>query len=162
MKETPLKGDWIKLLEEDLEKVGLSLEDENRVSNLTKSTFKKEIKKKITELSKFGLECVKMSHEKVRTIIHQNLGKPQAYLTSGTFSNSQRSILFNLRSSCENSFRDNFHNLYQSVMCQLCKLEPDTQKHALFCHVIKEHLNEEEQNILKVSTYEDIFDNLHT
>ena len=103
-----------------------------------------------------------MSHEKVRTIIHQNLGKPQAYLTSGTFSNSQRSILFNLRSSCENSFRDNFHNLYQSVICQLCKLEPDTQKHALFCHVIKEHLNEEEQNILKVSTYEDIFDNLHT
>ena len=162
MKETPLNGDWIKLLEEDLEKVGLSLEDENRVSNLTKSTFKKEIKKKITELSKFELECVKMSHEKVRTIIHQHLGKPEAYLTSGTFSNSQRSILFNLRSSCENSFRDNFHNLYQSVICQLCKLEPDTQKHALFCHVIKEHLNEEEQNILKVSTYEDIFDNLHT
>ena len=29
MKETPLKGDWIKLLEEDLEKIGLSLEDEN-------------------------------------------------------------------------------------------------------------------------------------
>ena len=88
--------------------------------------------------------------------------KPQAYLTSGTFSNAQRSILFNLRSSCENSFRDNFHNLYQSVICQLCKLETDTQKHALFCHVIKEHLNENERNILKDSSYEDIFDNLHS
>ena len=134
MKETPLKGDWIKLLEEDLEKVGLSLDDENRVSNLTKSTFKKEIKNKIADLSNFELECVKISHEKVRTIIHQNTHKPQSYLTSGTFSNAQRSILFNLRSSCENIFRDNFHNMYQNV--------------------------EDEQDILNDSDYEDIFGNL--
>ena len=137
MKETPLKGDWIKLLEEDLEKVGLSLQDEIRVSNLSKTTFKSEIKKKIIELSNFEFECLKISHEKVRLIVHKQLNNPQTYLTSGNFSNSQRSILFNLRSSCENNFRDNFHNLYQNVLCQLCNLEPDTQKHAQVCHVIK-------------------------
>ena len=44
MKESPLKGDWIKLLEEDLENLDCLFNDENRVSNLTKSTFKREIK----------------------------------------------------------------------------------------------------------------------
>ena len=39
-------------------------------------------------------------------------------------------------------------------------MEPDTQKHALSCHVIKEHPNEDEQYILNDSNYEDIFGNL--
>ena len=43
MKESPLKGDWIKLLEEDLEKVGLSLKDKNGVSNLTKERSKTKL-----------------------------------------------------------------------------------------------------------------------
>ena len=101
-----------------------------------------------------------MSHDKVRLVVHNQFNKPQSYLTSGLFSNSQRSILFNLRSSCENSFRDNFHNQYQNVACQLCYLEPDTQKHALFCKVIEEQLNQNEKNTLKDITYEDIFGNI--
>ena len=40
MKKTNLKGDWIKLLEKDLQKVGISLEDEIRVLNLSQTTFK--------------------------------------------------------------------------------------------------------------------------
>ena len=51
MKENPMKGDWILLLKDDLEKVGLTLDDEATISGLTKGQFKSQIKKKIKELS---------------------------------------------------------------------------------------------------------------
>ena len=60
----PLKGDWIKLLEKDLDLDSLFLEDEKRVSNLTKITFKSEVIKKIFKRSNFQLECPKMKHDK--------------------------------------------------------------------------------------------------
>ena len=45
MKASPMKGDWIELLKDDLEKVGLTLEDESNISSLTKYAFKNQIKK---------------------------------------------------------------------------------------------------------------------
>ena len=60
----PLKGDWIKLLEKDLELDSLFLEDEKWVSNLTKTTFKSEVAKKIFKHSNFQFECLKMKHDK--------------------------------------------------------------------------------------------------
>ena len=51
MKASPLKGDWIELLHHDLEKVGLTIEDEENISTLTKSSFKNHIKQKINQLS---------------------------------------------------------------------------------------------------------------
>ena len=41
---TAIKGDWIFLLKEDLEKVGLGLEDEESISIIKKHTFKKYLK----------------------------------------------------------------------------------------------------------------------
>ena len=83
------------------------------------------------ELCKNEMECLKLSTEKVKFIQHINLERPQECLTSGAFSNSQKSILFNLSSRCESSFKDNFHKMYSDYTCQLCKLEVDTQEHAL-------------------------------
>ena len=37
-----MKGDWIELLTDDLEKVGLTLEDEPNISSLTKYAFKNQ------------------------------------------------------------------------------------------------------------------------
>ena len=68
--------------------------------------------------------------------------------------------MFNLRISCEISFRDNILIMYQSLICQLSKLEPDTQNHAPSCHGLKEHLNEIEQDIINAYIYENIFGNL--
>ena len=82
-------------------------------------------------------------------IAHHNLDKPQAYLTSGQFTNAQRSILFNLRSMSENSFRDNFHTMYQDKRCKLCKLETDNPEHALSCITLQQNMNQEDKNMLK-------------
>ena len=43
MKESPLKYDWINLLKGDLEKVELSLDNEELVRGDTNFTFKKKI-----------------------------------------------------------------------------------------------------------------------
>ena len=162
MKDKPEKGDWIFLLKDDLNKIGLSLEDEESIVKLSKYEFKKVVKNKIRELCKNEMECLKLSHEKVKFIQHINLDKPQEYLTSGAFSNSQKSILFNLRSRCESSFKDNFHKMYSDYTCQLCKLEVDTQEHALTCHIIRQHLSQQERDLLKTVSYEDIFGTLST
>ena len=162
MKDKPEKGDWIFLLKDDLNKIGLSLEDEESIVKLTKYEFKKVVKNKIRELCKNEMECLKLSHEKVKFIQHINLDKPQEYLTSGAFSNSQKSILFNLRSRCEGSFKDNFHKMYSDYTCQLCKLEVDTQEHALTCSIIRQHLSQQERDLLKTVSYEDIFGTLST
>lgn len=103
---------------------------------------------------------MKSGHGKVKTIAHSNLDKPQEYLTSGKFTNAQRSILFNLRSMRENSFRDNFHAIYQDKKCQLCKFEVDNQEHALSCIILKQNMNHEDKNILQVVKYQDIFGDL--
>ena len=44
MKDKPEKGDWIFLLKDDLNKIGLSLEDEESIVKLTKYEFKKLVK----------------------------------------------------------------------------------------------------------------------
>ena len=46
IKQTPFKGDWMNLLQDDLEKVNLILEDEELVPKFSKHTFKKNIKRK--------------------------------------------------------------------------------------------------------------------
>ena len=125
MKEKPLKGDWIHLLSEDLVKVDMTLDDEENIAQMTKTIFKKKIKKEIKILSNHKLESIKTTHDKVREIVHLNLNKPQQYLTSMIFSNSQKSILFNLQSKCEKSFKDNFHKMYHNTTC-LCKKDQDS------------------------------------
>ena len=159
MKEKPLKGDWIHLLKEYLNKVELSLSDEKEVAGLSKYKFKNQIKKMIRSLSQHELECIKTMHEKVRYIVHTNLNKPQEYLTSIEFSNAQKSILFNLRSSCERNFKDNFHRFYKNTTC-ICKKDIDSQEHALVCHDVIKLLSTEDQDTLKEVKYTDLFSDL--
>ena len=75
---------------------------------------------------------MKRGHTKVNFIVHKNTNKPQEYITSGLFSNSQKSILFNLRIRCEKNFTYNFQNNGQYSICVHCKVGPDSQEYALF------------------------------
>ena len=50
--------------------------------------------------------------------------------------------------------------MYSDYTCQLCKLEVDTQEHALTCHIIRQHLSQQERDLLKTVSYEDIFGTL--
>ena len=88
MKDKPLKDDWICLLYKDLEKIGLSINDEEDVSKLSKYDFKTFVKMKMRQLSLSELENMKKGIKKF--IVHKNTNEPQECLTSGLFSNSQK------------------------------------------------------------------------
>ena len=77
MKDKPLKDDWINLLKKDLEKIGLSINDEEEIRSLSKYTFKSLVKKKIRQLAHIELEEMKIEHTKVSFIVHKNTNKPQ-------------------------------------------------------------------------------------
>ena len=49
MKSDPCKGDWINLVKDDLENVGMSLDNEADITKMTKQEFKKFVKQKVRE-----------------------------------------------------------------------------------------------------------------
>ena len=64
MKIDPLKGDWLQLVIQYLEKIRFSINDEVMLSSLTKDVFKHQIKNKIKHLSFLLFENMKNTHEK--------------------------------------------------------------------------------------------------
>ena len=78
------------------------------------------MKKKVREVAFSQLEENKLEHEKVRDIIHSNNDQVQEYLKTHKMTNREKSLLFNLRSKSENTFKDNFHRMYNDVSCPMC------------------------------------------
>ena len=61
----------------------------------------------------------------------------------------KKSFLFNLRSSCDSNFRNTFHNIYKTSLCQLSKLGAQSQQLALTCTVLSKHFNNNKKQIIK-------------
>jgi hypothetical protein len=160
MKNEPLKGDWIHTLKEDLKKIKMSIDDEKTVLATSKNDFKADVKASMWSASFAEIEEIKSTHTKVKDIVHTESRTPQQYLTSGIFSNAQKSILFNLRSRCENNFKSNFKNAHQPPLCPLCKSHQDTQEHGLTCQIIAQSLAPNVQESVKLVSYDDIFGDL--
>ena len=94
------------------------------------------------------LQQKKEKHIKVKHLQYSGLRQPQPYLTSQKFDNDMTSLLFNLRCSSVNEFKDNFHTQYGKYPpCQLlCGKGIDSQRHALICPAILRKLTHEELN----------------
>ena len=157
MKENPVKGDWINLVKEDLDKINMSLDQEELIITISISEFKSIVKRGIRKYALNILEKKKHSHEKVRHITHTDLKTPQEYLSSNSINNKTKALLFNLRSRSKNEFRDNFHNKYQSIDCPMCGKEDDKQEHALSCEETTQHFSKEELELVSTLSYNDLF-----
>ena len=151
MKESPLKDDWIHLINQDLVKLGIEMSDES-ISLLNKTAFKKIVKTKMRKTVFTELESIKQGHSKVRDIQHYGLKYPQRYLSSPLFNNKQTKLLFNLRSRCVNEFKSNF---YASI-CPLCNSNSDSQEHALNCSYIRNIFTTEQNASLNTVSYSDV------
>ena len=145
------------MIKKDMVDIDLNMSDED-IMKTPATTFKQLIKKKVRSLAYTNLEIIKSGHTKVRNIIHNGMKHPQSYLVSGQLSNNQCKLLFNLRSRCVNEFKSNF---FPSV-CMICKLNPDTQEHALLCQNLQIHLKQDTVNLLPTVTYNDIFSDTHS
>ena len=86
--------------------------------------------------------------------VFSNIDKPQSYLTSSKLSNTEQSLLFNLRCRTVKDIKDNFSTMYGGkVECQLCSKATDNQEHILQCEVLLQQV----PILNKSIKYEDIY-----
>ena len=137
-KKAPQPGDWCKLVETDLEVLGINMTDED-IARISAYSYKKYVKSKVRAAAFNELMSMLESHTKVKHIEYVNSGRPQAYLTNKNFSNLECQVLTMLRSQTVRGVRMNFTGMYGGdIMCPLCHENPDTQEHILMCHKILE------------------------
>ena len=156
MKAEPAKGDWIELLEDDLKKIEMSLENEVDVQQMKKTHFKEMVNQKIAKHVHEEMETAKGGHSKVKQIVHKVSNEPMQYLTTNKITSTQASLLLNLRSKCEKSFKDNFKTRYQDNLCPLCGSHNDSQELALTCAIVTQELRQSEKDV----SYQDLFGSL--
>ena len=94
------------------------------------------------------------AHIKVKQIEYSGERRPQGYLT-----NEMVQLLFNLRCSSVNEFRDNFHTLHwKTPPCKmLCGEDTDNQRNALSCKIILAEISPNELHQFNRVEYTDLF-----
>ena len=105
------------------------------------------------------LQEKKEIHIKVKHIEYSGVRKSQPYLTSHKFDNEMSSMLFNLRCSSIQDFKDNFHTLHGKLPpCKmLCGKGIDSQRHALSCKAILDKLSIPELDIMNQLRYSHLY-----
>ena len=158
----PCKGDWVNLIQTDMDNYDLNLSDEV-IKDMKDNDYKLIIKEKNKEKSILELENTRSGHDKVNLInLSQNyIG--ENYLTSGLFNNKQISMLFNLRCQTLKNIKNYFHNLYKGdITCPFkCSNEIDSQEHVIKCHKIVSNMNSNQKMDLNNVKCQDIFGNTH-
>ena len=154
MKADPVEGDWCLMVKKDFEESNLQLDDD-QVRLMDGQRYKMLIKKSVRDSSFIFFKEKQANHQKGMLLDHEDLTKPQQYLTTNKLTNKQIALLFNLRCESVWGIRDNFHHLYQDRMCQLCFTELDTQKHTLQCSTLLKHMKRNTD-----IQYEDIYGEL--
>ena len=136
-KESPVPGDWCNIVKEDFDKISMHMTD-HQIENLSEKDYKHHIRNKTREAAFVYLQSLKEDHEKVRTNVYDSLKYPQAYITSKTLTNVEKSILFGLRSHTIRNIKMNFSNMYsENSLCPICERSPDTQEHLPLCPVLQ-------------------------
>ena len=158
MKENPLKGDWYHKVAADYKNANLEL-NEDAILNTYLPQFKLIVKRAVWKMFFQELQEKKEMHIKVKHLYYSGRRKPQPYLTSPKFDNNMTGLLFNLRCSLINDFKDNFHTLYGKYPpCKLlCGRGIDSQCHALSCKAIIEKLSPTELEIMNQLSYSHLF-----
>ena len=128
--------------------------NKEKIIKTNKAQFKKYIKEKVWYIAFGHLKDLQSNHKKVSNIVYTDCNKPQQYLVSPLFSNSEHSLLFNPRSQCVQNVRKHFSKMYGgNVMCLLCSLGEDRLEHILSYEAILKSYTGDTQRV----TYEDVF-----
>ena len=159
-KESPSQGDWIDLVQEDMNLLNLNISD-NVISETSQDDYKRIVKNKVQIHALEKLKSRQQGHQKVKRIPYVHLTTPQDYLTSSLFTNKMKNFLFNLRCESVKTVRNNFHTYYNNdIACKVCGTgETDTQDHLLTCHKLTSQLSLELQTLWKTVHYQDIYGN---
>ena len=143
----PSKNDSVNTVKEDLIDFDLDI-DLNEIKKKSKNSFKKLIKKKMKEYALGYLNDLKETHSKMDNLVYTQL-KIQNYLKDKNIPVHEAKVLFNRRTRAA-LFKSNYGNSYWDKTCPFCRVEPDSQAHALECDVVQ-------KNVYIIGDYEDIF-----
>ena len=147
----PVKNDWAVTCKEDLAKIQIphSLDE---IRNLSKYSFKKIVREKISQSALKALVEEQQSLSKVKHLDFTEL-KLQEYLLPNKLDLRLSKFVFMLRSRMLD-VRCNFKNKYSDTLCPLCKADQDTQQHLMVCSVL-----EEPDVVREVPLYEELLQN---
>ena len=126
-------------------------EDLENIKTIKKAKFKNILDQRIKEQAFYDLKALKETHSKVKNVKH-NTFEMQKYLKACNIKIKQEEAqeIFRLRSRVSN-VKTNFKTNYETLECEACFTEEESQKHIVNCKI----LNEE---VKKVPDYEEIFD----
>jgi hypothetical protein len=141
-KDNPTQGDFVTLVEKDLNTLGISYEEATS-NKLSKNELKTRLKVCATNVALKQLKIDQLSHNKVKHIVYTNL-QMQHYLINENLTSAEIQTLFAFRSSCTRGIKMNFKNMYKK--CLLCPLkcnmfQKDTQEHLLECPKLNDCVN---------------------
>ena len=129
---SPVKNDWTLQISADLDMCGITL-TELEISQMTKYTFKRLVKTKITELARTYLTNLKQNHSKSAGLC-SDYEKMQDYLDSDNISTEEKQLLFKFRTRtypCKTNFKKQYE---PDLSCFIC-LKEDTPEHLLNCKI---------------------------
>ena len=115
----PHHGDWIRLVINDQEIIGLDLKDDE-IARLSKNKFKNIVKQNVLNFALCDLNILKRKHSKSDYLSANSL-KIAPYLNGDQFSKKEAQILFSLRSKSIN-LKINFASPNYDNLCEICKL----------------------------------------
>ena len=154
----PTKNDWYQIVQEDRNKLGLSLSDE-QISVMSKIKFKTIV---VEAVRNFAVNCLnktasKKENSKCRKLVKKELVK-EHYLIDKSFSRSECELLFALRTRMVSGIKTNFSSHYgNNLTCELCSDSQylDSQEHLLSCATLRKHVQ-----IPCDIEYEDIYESV--
>ena len=131
-KDKPTAGDFVKLVQKDLTKVGIKEEDIEQGS-----ISKAQLRKIVRDVAFSQLRVIQSKGTKAKNIVYNTL-QMQHYLGSDNISHEEMATMTNLRARCIKGIRSNFKKMYKACLhCPLqCNTESpleDTQEHVLTC-----------------------------
>jgi hypothetical protein len=132
-----IKGDWVKIIEEEKLNLDIQLSDDEIVT-MSRGRFENMIKKKIRTHSTQQLKNVGLTHSKSICIANQKFGK-KSYLSDRRMSKEDIQLLFKLRTRMVDC-KSNFEGQYREDMsCRACKVigSVEDEDHILSCLVLK-------------------------
>ena len=135
-KENPTKGDFVKLVDDDLKMIGLKYED---VESMSKLKLKSELRKRAQDGAFVELYQNLQKSTKVMHIKYIKL-ELQEYLKS-KMTKEERNTITAVRSKCLRDIKANFSSMYK--VCKHCPLQCDevspkldSQEHILLCSAL--------------------------
>ena len=152
----PSSGDFIELVKNDLETIGLKITEED-IRKISKHKFKKIVKKNVMNAAFVYLKGLQLTHSKMKNV-HYEKFEISKYLSSPMFSRNDRCLLLALRTRTLRGIRSDFPGLYKDKMCPLGCGDQDTIPNILKCSALNK-LQKSADVIIENVQYEDIFSN---